>query len=331
MNVLKFNPTTNEYVDGKVDIGDCSFTLPNPTLPITLATAYVDANYPNIAPYFSDYEHGSDWVAAQITAGASVGNLIITSDQTDCTLINNVNIWIAPNVTINSFSGDTIHDVYIDGQGSIGTLSLQSCTAIQCRARKIYDIRSNATSALKIFSNETSNAIIYMGDDVDLTFYGSAGTITIDGEALVELTGVNAVCSSISVINNSSLRARNIRVLGLLTLNDACFADLEGCELYRSSNYVIDSLGSLSLTNCWVHSGTDPIRINNGIKGTGTLILNNTIIYSGGGYSIYDGNTSGNPAPVHIYGGTCSNKYAYHCTEIVQSITVNSDLKYRAY
>lgn len=331
MSVLKFNTATNKFNHGKVDISDCSFTLPTLALPCTLATAFIDATYPNIAPYFADYATGAAWVEAQITAGADVGNLIITSSQTDCELISNVNIWIAPNVTLANVTGANIHDVYIDGQGYITDFAIMSCSAINLTARYIGAIRLNSSSYVKVAYNECPSTTIYLGSNIDLVCNGNGGSLSVNGEALVDVTGCNAHFDSISVINDSSLRGRNFRVLGLTSFDGSSEGDFQGCEFWNTSGYGIDSLGEISLTNCWINSSNYGIRMNYNQKGVNSLILNNTIIKAGGAYSVYDGNTAGLTGQVYIYGGSCANRNMYNCSAYVQSLTVNTDLKYRAY
>jgi len=250
-NVLKFNPTSTKFEVGKVNIEDCSFTIPSLALPITIATAFVDATYPNIAPYFSDYTIGAQWVEAQIAAGAGTGNVIITSNQAECDLINNVNIWLAPSVTIDSFTGSSIHDVYIDGDGTINILSLTNCQMVNCRARVIANVNLQASVGIKLFLNEATKIDVYSGMGIDLNVYGSAGALAIDGEALVHLAGMNAVFGSIRLLNNSSLRANNIRVLGTVSNGAACKADFQDSEFYSASGIPIESVGDISLTNCW--------------------------------------------------------------------------------
>lgn len=332
MNVLKFDPTTNEYVDGKVDIGDCSFTLPNQTLPITLATAYVDGEYNDTVPYFSTYALGAAWVQSRIAAGkATAGNIIITSNQTTCNLISNVNIWLAPSVVIDTISGYVNSGVFIDGDGKIASLTLTSCNTINAKARAIQSIRCVGGSNITLDYVDSNDATIDKSNGVDITCSGSGGVVQINDESRVNFTGINSLFDSLTIDNNSSLRANGLRIVGATTIGAACFADFQDCEFYNENGVAVSSLNCLSMTNCWVHSGSDVgIKLYEG-TGQGTTVLNNVIIQAFGTYSISDLSTASGNAPIYIYGNSCANKAMYHCTAMVNSLVVNSALRYKVY
>lgn len=332
MSILKFNTAMNKFTHGKVDISDCSFTLPNPTLPITFATAFVDGNYSDTAPYFSTYALGAAWVQSRIAAGkATAGNIIITSNQTTCNLISNINIWLAPSVVIDAVTGSIISNVFIDGGGEIGSLTLTLCSTINVTARAIQSIRCVGGSNITLDYVDSDDATIDKSNGVDITCSGSGGVIQINDESRVNFTGINSLFDSLTIDNNSSLRANGLRVVGATTIGAACFADFQDCEFYNENGVAVSSLNCLSMTNCWVFSGSDVgIKLYEGV-GQGTTVLNNVIIQAFGTYSISDLSTASGNAPIYIYGNSCANKAMYHCTAMVNSLVVNSALRYKVY
>ena len=332
MSILKFNTTTNKFTHGKVDIGDCSFTIPETSLPLTLATAFVDGEYNDTAPYFSTYALGAAWVQSRIAAGkATAGNIIVTSNQTTCNLISNVNIWLAPSVVIDTVAGSTVSNIFIDGDGKIASLTLTSCNTINAKARAIQSIRCVSSSNITLDYVDSSGLTIDKSNDVDVICKGLGGSVLIDNESRVNLTGINSLFNSLAIDNNSSLRASGLRIVGTTTSGNACFADFQDCEFYFPYGTALASKNQLSMTNCWVHSGSgDGIKLYEG-GDQGTTILNNVIIQAYGTYSINDLSTAANNAPIYIYGNSCANKAMNHCTAMVNSLVVNSALRYKVY
>lgn len=303
-------------------------------LPLTQATAFVDAGYTaNTAPYFADYATAMTWVKARMqSTGAAKGNIVITSPQGECELESNVNVWVAPNVTIDSFSSDTKDNIFIDGFGDIQNLSIKSCNVAKVKAAQIKT--AGITSGTGIYLEYNSGAQLSTAAVNGLTanISGAVPTCGFGDETRAMIYGA-PVISNLTLTNNSCLRLENARVTGLANVKSSCMLAASNSEFYSTnSDPSIKSIGDVTLSDCWVYNGsTYCVLMNDQLQAAdGHLILNDTVLFTNGNYSVCDGSQQ-KDVGIFVYGGSCANKQMLNCVSSVQTLTVDAGLLYKAF
>ena len=319
------DPATGKTI--RTFIEDQSFTLPR-----TQATAYVDAGYTdNIAPYFADPTTAMDWID-----GVGVtGRLVVTSDYASIELRGNINLWIAPGVSIDAVTVANINTpTRIEGKGTITTLEVDGSPFTYIAVDTITTMTLTGTAELSVTSRTASKVTVTNCLKTILHITENMGDTTITDESVVTIIGSPTI-TQLDITYNSNVFLRDGLISGYtyidstsrLTALHSEFISLLGAE-------TITCDGMLTLQGCWVYSlQSHCIYMNKNQSNTaGSLILDDTKLYCEDtrNYSVI-ANSATPLLDVRVYGGSVARTAMQYCSSVTTTLVVDQAMEYKYY
>lgn len=322
---LTEDPTTGKTI--RTFIEDQSITLPR-----TQATAFVDEGYTdNNAPYFADPTTAMDW----IDSIGVTGRLVVTSDYTDIVLRANINLWIAPGVTIASLSVANITTpTRIEGKGTITTLEVDGSPFTYIAVDTITTMILTGTEELSVTCRTANKVTVTNCLKTTLHITENMGNTTITDESVVTIIGSPTI-TQFNIVYNSIVFLRDGLISGhtfidstsRLTALHSEFILLLGVE-------TITCDGLLTLQGCWVYSlQSHCIYMNKNQSNTaGSLILDDTKLYCEDtkNYSVI-ANSAAPLLDVRVYGGSVARTAMQYCSSVTTTLVIDQAMEYKYY
>ena len=324
---LFFDSLLKLYTNRKIQKNDLGFEISQGALPVTEATAFVDAGYSdNTAPYFADINQAISWVNSR-----GGGRIVVSSNYDSITLLEGVSLFLMPNVTIQGVTIENINGLSIEGSGTIDKLTVAGADGISVKNNNINTLDLQYCSNTLIDVNNISLLTLYASTAAKIFCKKSINTASIGYESTCDLFGC-AEIGDLTVVSNTSLNLIDSRVMG--KTDNSSRLQARCCEFKNTSGVpTIISNGPLLLENCWVYSTqSNCIAMNTAQSNpSASLILDDTKLYclDTAQYSVTANQRTPN-LQVFIYGNSVARtNMDSFCTSNTNTLVVDSALQYK--